>query len=82
MDREQICLTIHRAVGAVMPLDFIAIALLTEDRQAQELLYAVEGEVREPGGLRPVGAGLLGKVIADGQSLLRVDYAETELVTD
>ncbi|MBP7693433.1 MAG: GAF domain-containing protein, partial [Anaerolineales bacterium] len=82
VDREQICLTIHRAVGAVMPLDFIAIALLTEDRQAQELLYAVEGEVREPGGLRPVGAGLLGKVIADGQSLLRVDYAETELVTD
>ena len=82
VDREQICAAIHQAVAQVMPLDFIAISVLSEDRRWIEDLYAVEGTERAPYEQRPAGSGLLGYVMTHRQPLIRFDYNETELAAD
>ncbi len=82
VDRDQICVAIHQAVAQVMPLDFIAISLLTETRALIEDVYAVEGDQRLSYEQRPAGAGLLGHVMTAGQPLLRSNYQEADLAAD
>ena len=71
IDRDQICQAIDRSLRQVVKADFIAIALLTADRQEQEILYLRVEDTLGQKVLRPAHAGFLGHVIATGQSYLR-----------
>ncbi len=79
-DRDQICSAIHQALAQVMSVDFIAIGLLTPDRQELEDLYMVNraGE-RLPYRRRPAGAGLLGYLCTSGETLMLFDYDDATL---
>lgn len=77
VDREQICLTVHKAVMQVMPVDAVVIALLDKEQQEIELVYLYDAGQRWPDQRVPLGQGLTSYIITTGKSL-RVDNILSE----
>ncbi len=70
---------IHRATQELMPCDAFLLALVTEDEQAIEVVYAVDRGQVYTGVRAPRGQGLSWHVVTTGQALLLAEQDETEV---
>ena len=71
IDRDFICQAIDRSVRQVIKADFIAIGLLTPDRDEHEVVYLRIEDTIGPKSRRPAGAGFLGHVMTTGDRFVR-----------
>ncbi|MCC6300757.1 MAG: GAF domain-containing protein [Anaerolineales bacterium] len=76
---EQIYAAIHAAASKLMSCDVFTIALRNTEKNANDFVYRVEGEYRYPfESIDDSNAGLTGKIIQTGQSVILRNDAEIE----
>ncbi|MBN2388354.1 MAG: GAF domain-containing protein [Anaerolineales bacterium] len=78
LDPEEIYMAIHRAASGLMVAESFVIALLDEERGEIEGVYLMDPNGRSPNIRLPLGEGLSGRVIAQGEPLLIADVAAQE----
>ncbi|MBL8092599.1 MAG: GAF domain-containing protein [Anaerolineales bacterium] len=77
IDREQVCLSIHQTLAAVIDVFGIAIAIVSDDGLTHEVVYIDADGTRLPNRVRDLGTGVLGRVMVAGAPFVAEDNAET-----
>ena len=68
-DGEQIYTAIHHAATLLMPVEAIAITLITPDSTQAEAVYLIDKDGRAPNQLFPKDQGLTGNVLGSGTTI-------------
>jgi PAS domain S-box-containing protein len=80
LDLEATCTAIHQAIARVMPCEALSIVLEDEAQGDYHGVYLYDKSGRVPAQRVPRGAGLSGRVIPSGNTLVIDDYAaQTEI---